>query len=54
MQIFYSVGVAMGAIITFGSYQKQGNMNYVRDGSMSKLQREKNAILQSNCMLTIP
>ena len=33
-QIFYSMGVAMGAIITFGSYQQKKNRNYLRDGTM--------------------
>ena len=27
-QIFYSMGVAMGAIVTFGSYQQEKNSNY--------------------------
>ena len=33
-QIFYSMGVSMGAIITFGSYQQKSNRNYTRDGTM--------------------
>jgi len=33
-QVFYSTGVSMGAIITFGSYQQDSNRNYVRDGAM--------------------
>lgn len=35
-QVFYSTGVAMGAIVTFGSYQsaKTGRGAYVRDGAM--------------------
>lgn len=31
-QVFYSVGVAMGAIVTFGSYQQRKNASYARDG----------------------
>ena len=33
-QIFYSTGVAMGAIVTFGSYQSAKSRNYVRDGAL--------------------
>ncbi len=33
-QVFYSTGVSMGAIVTFGSYQQDANRNYVRDGAM--------------------
>jgi len=33
-QIFYSMGVAMGAIVTFGSLQQKSNQNYHRDGAM--------------------
>jgi SNF family Na+-dependent transporter len=36
-QIFYSLGLGMGAIITFGSYQQRSNTNYTRDGTIIPL-----------------
>ena len=36
-QVFYSLGVSMGAVVTFGSYQQKKNSNYIRDGIMFPL-----------------
>jgi len=36
-QIFFSLGMSFGVVVTFASYQQKGNANYLRDGTVIPL-----------------